>query len=237
MLAKLIMNIEHEDLNSNVASLFHGYLMNVIDYSYADYLHYNEVKQFTSTIYMKEKKWYWKITTLTKKAYEEIILKLLNMNIKTIYLEHKDIEVEIKGVEVQTSTYEEVYLKSKNIERLHFVTPTSYKSDGKYQIFPSIKVLLSGVANKINKFSDSVKIDPDELEKILASTDIRNYSLRTTVFSLSNAGIKSFLGYIDIYDPKDDYYKNIISYLINMTEYTGTGVKTSLGMGGTKVGK
>lgn len=237
MLAKLIMNIDHEELNPNVASLFHGYLMSVVDYSYADFLHYNDIKPYTSIIYMKDKKWYWKITTLTKKAYEEIILSLLNKNPKTIYIEHKDIEVEVKSIEIQTSTYEDVYLDSKNIQRLHFITPTSYKSDGRYQIFPSVRVLLKGVANKINKFSDSVKIDEDELEKILASTDIRNYSLRTTVFNLSNAGIKSFLGYVDIYDPKDDYYKNIISYLINMTEYTGVGVKTSLGMGGTKVGK
>ena len=55
MLAQINMELEAVGLNVNMASLFHGYLMENIDPAYAEYFHYNTTNPFTSCIFKDTK--------------------------------------------------------------------------------------------------------------------------------------------------------------------------------------
>lgn len=112
MLAKIEMEIEGNGLDVNMSSLFHGYLMNSIDSAYADYLHYNETHPYTSCVYkdMETGKIFWKITTLNKNAYEMLIKYFLENDVRTIYLEKKEIEVFIKSVSMTKTSFGELFL-------------------------------------------------------------------------------------------------------------------------------
>jgi len=95
MLAQIKMEIEGEGLNINMGSLFHGYIMKNIDPAFAEYFHYNTTNPFTSCVYWnKEKqKYYWRITTFNKKAYDMIVSYFIGNTIESIYLEHKEIQM------------------------------------------------------------------------------------------------------------------------------------------------
>lgn len=98
MLAKITMELEGEGLNINMGSLFHGYMMRKIDSAFAEYFHHNSTNPFTSCVYKEKdsKKFFWKITTYNKKAYDMIVPYFLEDKVINIYLENKNLEVTVK---------------------------------------------------------------------------------------------------------------------------------------------
>lgn len=74
MLAQIKMEIEATGLNTNMGSLFHGYLMSVIDTAYAEYFHHNTTNHIllVYTEIKKVKKFFWRITTFNKNAFDMI---------------------------------------------------------------------------------------------------------------------------------------------------------------------
>lgn len=237
MLAKIEMEIEGNGLDVNMSSLFHGYLMNSIDSNYVDYLHYNETHPYTSCIYkdMESGKIFWKITTFNKNAYEMLIKYFLENDIKNIYLKKKGIEVFIKSVSMTKTSFEELFLNSEKKNKIYFLTPTTHKLNGELQIFPNISTLLLGVINKVNQHSDTTKLeDEDVIIDFLEKVYIDEYYLRTKYFFLEKIRIKGFIGNVKI-KSKDEVFCHLLNFLLQVSEYTGLGVKTALGMGGIKI--
>ena len=240
MLAKIEMEIEGNGLDVNMSSLFHGYLMNSIDSAYADYLHYNETHPYTSCIYknMESGKIFWKITTFNKNAYEMLIKYFLENDIKNIYLEKKGIEVFVKSVSMKKTSFDELFFNDEKKSKIYFLTPTTHKSNGILQIFPNISTLLLGVINKINQHSDTIKLeDENVINELLEKVYIDEYYLRTRYFFLENIRVRGFIGNLKIkIKGKDEMLYQLLNFLLKVSEYTGLGVKTALGMGGIKIG-
>ena len=237
MLTKIEMEIEGNGLDVNMSSLFHGYLMNSIDSTYVDYLHYNETHPYTSCIYkdMESGKIFWKITTFNKNAYEMLIKYFLENDIKNIYLKKKGIEVFVKSVSMTKTSFEELFLNSEKKNKIYFLTPTTHKLNGELQIFPNISTLLLGVINKVNQHSDTAKLeDEDVIIDFLEKVYIDEYYLRTKYFFLEKIRIKGFIGNVKI-KSKDEVFCQLLNFLLQVSEYTGLGVKTALGMGGIKL--
>lgn len=242
MLAQINMEIEARGLNSNMGSLFHGYLMQKIDSAYAEYFHYNSTNPFTSCIYKDNdsKKYFWRITMYNKKAYDMITPYFLENKLKKIYIEHKNLEIKVKSFFIKKSSFEKLFLEvseKKNKNKLNFITPTSFKSNGVTHIFPSINTLLLGVINKINIHSDNIKLGDEEiLKEFLEKVYISDYNLRTQNFHLEKIKIKGFIGNMSLkVKGKNETLEQILDFLILASEYTGFGIKTSLGMGGIKI--
>lgn len=238
MLAKMNIELQGGSLHPNMASLFHGYLMKEIEPSFAEYLHYNQTNPFTSCI-VREKsgdKAHWRITTFNKMAYDMIIAPLAGRSSDSIYIEHKDMEFQIKNMKVEKSSFEELYLNTKRTPRLRLLTPTSFKSDGRTHIFPDVKVLLNGVINKINLHSDSIRIEDEHaLEELMKGMYLRDYNLRTAVFSMEKIKVKGFIGTLDVGLYGDPALLELLNFILASAEYTGLGIKTSLGMGGVNI--
>ena len=238
MLAKLSIKLKGANLNNNMSSLFHGYLMSIIDSDYAEYLHYNMIKPFTSSVFKIDKsgEFVWRITTLNKLAYEKIILKILSDNIKQIEIKQKNMIIDVEGMDLYTTDYDELYNQEDNISRIRLITPTSYKTQGSIQIFPNIATMIKGVINKINEHSDFIKLNDDNIiDELLDCAYIKDYSLRTQNFSLEGIKIKGFIGTIDVFTKKDKLMIDLLNYVLRVSEYTGIGIKTSLGMGVVKI--
>lgn len=235
MLAKIEFEIAAEGLSPNLGSLFHGYLMSRINPSYAEYLHYNGTNPYTSCVYedWKSKKYYWRITTFNKQAYENLIMPFIENMPDAIILEHKDLNVTIKGFKLETTGYDELYLNAGKSQKIRLITPTSFKSQGMTHIFPDIATLLQGVINKINAHSDSVKLSDEEIiRQLLQKTYIRDYNLRTANFSMEGMRIKGFIGTIHLAIRNDPSLLPLLNFILAVSEYTGFGIKTALGMGG-----
>ncbi len=239
MLTKLIIELDSEKINTNMGSLFHGFLMGFIKPEYADYFHHNDINPYTSCIYKdkNKNKWIWRITTYSENAYKMIVEPLIDSKIEEIELTHKDLIVPISSMDLHKTTISELYLSTNKSQRLNFITPTSFKSNGRTHIFPNIRSLLMGVVNKINKYSTSFKLEDEEvLNNFFDNIYINNYNLRTERFSLERIKIKGFKGWIDI-NTRDKEFRDLLVFLVLVSEYTGIGIKTALGMGGVQSGK
>lgn len=240
MLAQLNMEIEGEGLNYNMGSLFHGYIMENINPAYAEYFHYNETNPFTSCIYREKlsNKFFWRITTFNKKAYDIIISYFLENSEREIYIKHKNLKISIKSFSLKKDSFENLFLNSGKIKRIQFLTPTSYKSNGRTQIFPNIQTLILGVIKKINTHSDSIKFEDEIIIKqLLDKIEIRDYNLKTQFFHIEKVKIKGFIGTLDLtLKENDSALLELLNFIIQSSEYVGMGIKTSLGMGGVKIG-
>lgn len=237
MLCKLIMEIKGSNLNFNMGSLFHGYLMKSIDPAFAEYFHYNTTNSFTSCIFKDNKsgKHFWKITTFNQKSYDILIKKLLDEKNEKVYIEHKNMDVYIKSYDFEESSFEKLFFSEQMCKRIRFLTPTSFKSNQVTHIFPNLQVLLRGVINKINEHSDTVRLaDENIIQELLEKVYIRDYNLKTNVFNLEGIKIKGFIGTVDLSLRGEKHLLQILNFLILCSEYTGFGIKTSIGMGAVK---
>jgi CRISPR-associated protein Cas6 len=241
MLAQIKMEIEGEGLNINMGSLFHGYIMKNIDPAFAEYFHYNTTNPFTSCVYWdrEKQKYYWRITTFNKKAYDMIVSYFIENTIESIYLEHKELEIFIKSFSLYKTSFEEIYLNNENRNKIDFLTPTAFKSNGIIQIFPNISTLLMGVINKINQHSDTVKLEDEKIiNELLENVYIDEYNLRTRYFYMEQIRVKGFIGNMILkLKNKDPMLTQLLNFLLLSSEYTGLGIKTALGMGGIRVGE
>ena len=239
MLAQINIELEANGLNSNMGSLFHGYLMENIDSAYAEYFHYNTTNPFTSCIFkdLKEDKFFWRVTTFSQKAYDMLMSYFSKGIPEKIYLKNKDLEINVKSFSIQKKSYEDLFLECTERKRIRLISPTSFKSNGVTHIFPNISTLISGVIEKINQHSDSTELkDKKIIEELLEKVYIKDYNLRTKIFHLEGVKIKGFMGTMDLaIRGEDNSLNNVLNFLILMSEYTGLGIKTSLGMGGIKV--
>ena len=239
MLAQINMELESKELNINMASLFHGYLMENIDSAYAEYFHYNTTNPFTSCIFKdtKEDKFFWRVTTFSQKAYDMLMSYFSKGIPEKIYLKNKDLEINVKSFSIQKKSYEDLFLEATERKRIKLISPTSFKSNGITHIFPNISTLISGVIAKINQHSETAELEDKKIvSELLEKVYIKDYNLRTKIFHLESIKIKGFIGTMDLaIKGEDRTLANILNFLILMSEYTGLGIKTSLGMGGVKV--
>ena len=152
---------------------------------------------------------------------------------KSIYLSNKEMEVNIKSFTLSKKNIEEIFSDDRNTTSVKFITPTSFKSNGVNHIYPNITTLLQGIINKINTYFDDIELSDEKvINKLLENVYIRDYNLRTQFFYLEKIKIKGFVGRINIgLAVKDEALEKLLSIIIKLSEYTGFGMKTSLGMG------
>ena len=148
MLTSLDILLEKNDkisFSPHLGSLLHGALMQQLDSEYANNMHENNLKPFSQFVHFdKENDSYtWKINTITDESKDQIINSLLTKINGKLHIEHKNSDLIIKKKIVNEAiSYkdlsEEFYL-NRNYNRkvvIKFLTPTSFKVDGKYVIFP-----------------------------------------------------------------------------------------------------
>jgi CRISPR-associated endoribonuclease Cas6 len=239
MLNRLDIILEDENINYNMGSIFHGYLMSIVDNDYANYLHHNSINPYSSFVYYSPEtnRNIWRINTLDSLSKEMIIDNIYSKNIKEIYLDNhfKTYKVE-KVIIYPEKTYEELYLDNHINSRIQFLTPTSFKSNNIYQIFPRLDLMIFGVIRKINTYSKELRLEDETvLNEIINHIFISDYFLKSAKFFLEKVRINSFIGKINIKSNLNEEYCKLLYFIIKVAEYSGIGIKTALGMGGINI--
>lgn len=250
MLATLQIEIDCKDkkaINFSKGSLFHGVLMEKLDTDYVEYLHNQPLNPYSQYVYFDKEKdnFVWKISTLTKEAKENIIDVFVEKIGDAITLSHDEETYKIKSKSiVNIKSYPEIvdsnFLKDdkdkKNIVNVQLLTPTTYKSNGDYQIMPSIQALYCSVYNKWNVFSDKVSLADEEVFRhILEHSLIIGYNLKSYKYNIEKVRLNSFIGDFNLLLKGPKELVSISNMLLEFGEYSGLGAKTSMGMGGMKI--
>lgn len=242
MLAELRMEIEAEnkDFGYYQASNMHGVLMEIIESSYAEYLHEQKYNPYSQHLEIGEKN-YWIIKTLDKTAFDKIILPFMNDEIFILEIKKKNIKIHIKKKELHIQNKKELmdrfYEKEcSHFLNLEFLTPTAFKSEGQYVIFPDLRLIYQSLMNKYSaSCTDMEMYDEEIIEEMLRTSRIVSYKLNSTYFPLEGISIPAFRGRIGIKIHGKDTIAKYVRFLAEFGEYSGVGIKTSIGMGAIRI--
>ncbi|MDD3185225.1 MAG: CRISPR-associated endoribonuclease Cas6 [Anaerostipes sp.] len=239
MLIKLVMKLQYnreEKLSYQISSVMHGILMEHVSYEFGEELHLNGVKPFSQYITnMKEDSFQWNICTMTENAKKEIIDSLCKK--KEFYMKHKDLKLEVMDVSMTSIGYEELTEKYYFKEQpryidLQFLTPTAFKSNGCYVFFPSVRHIFQSLMNKYDTFSLESSIGSQEvLEHLEKYVQVNKYQLKSVRFSLEGVRIPAFIGSFTLKVNGPQQLVNLANMLIAFGEFSGVGIKSTLGMG------
>ena len=236
---KFKLNTDSCDFSLNMASLFHGYLSEIMDPDYVNDMHQTGLHPYSQNIIQEGESFYWTVSTLTKEAYESIVEPL--KDIKSVVLTKKELEIPVECIDMHHISYDQLFEQNyfntqpSNYIKLLFESPTSFKADGKYINMPSSSRIIASLVRKYDAFSSSTQISDKMLEEhILNNTDISSYSLHSCNFSLEGVKIPSFKGSLTIRTFGSKTFSCFVNMLADFAEYSGCGIKTGIGMGKTK---
>ncbi len=147
---------------------------------------------------------------------------------------YKTIEVVKKTV----SAEELLFAGGEHGQLLHmrFVAPTVFKSAGKYIVFPSIRLILQSLRNKWNEIFPEMVIEDEDgmgFDTMCEGLLIKDFNIRSAGFSMKKTVISGFVGDLHILNTNKGFHRQLSSSLLLLSNYSGTGAKATLGMGGT----
>ena len=125
--------------------------------------------------------------------------------------------------------------ESKRFIKINFITPTSFKSNGNYQIYPNLRWIYQSIMRKHDEASNEIVVFSDDvLEDLVNYSEIVSYNLKSTNFQLEGVKVPSFKGRITIKVKGPQMMVNLVNFMIAYAEFSGIGIKTSVGMGSIK---
>ncbi len=232
-------NLRYSRLSSSV---MHGIIMENISPEYADKMHGQSLRPFSQYVSNRNGSNLWVISTLDREAFENIICPVTEM--KTAFVRHKNDVISFGNPEQVIISYNELLLHNKFITgkydliRLDFVTPTAFKSAGNYVNIPSVRLLFGSLARRFDSFygiqNNDYEVFICEAERNISFAE---YSLNSSSFSLEGIRVPSFMGNVVFRITGDEDFRRYISMLCEFAEYSGTGIKTALGMGQISVSR
>jgi len=229
-------------LGNYLGSLFQGVLMELISPEYADELHISSLHPYSQYVRKTEKGLTWTVNTLDSNSRSQIIGALSNINLTDLTLRQKEAAFHISGRKIEETTYDDLLNRYYMGEpcppyvSIDFLTPTSFKSNGKYVIFPTSQLILKSLAKKYDNSSTCSKVCDELLfDYINENTEIIEYSLRSTKFSMEGITIPSFIGSVKLKCTGNRKFRSLVNMLLKFGEYSGAGIKNSMGMGAIKV--
>ena len=231
---------EGEKLNQSMGSILQGALMEKVDSSWAEAMHQQSLRPYSQYVTVKEGKPIWRLMTLTEEAADQLLTPLLTAS--SLFLKQRQKEIGLSHFQImKQETFSEIEEKYwGTTQRIHhielnFLTSTSCKTQGTYAIFPEPHLIFKTLVNKWNAFSDASCMEEDRIADHLAmQMDITDYQLHMHPFSLEGRRIRAFRGKVRYGFFKNDAAARLAATLADFANYAGTGMKTSMGMGGTE---
>ena len=223
-----------EPLNYQMSSLFQGALMERIPETFGDFLHQSQMHPYSQHLEKRGSEWFWIINTLDDPTHEEFQKIIRDEDHLT--LRKHDIEVDIarqKSKMLDEKKLRDIFYVGEVQSYFHirFLTPTAFKRQGNYLFYPELFCIYQSLMNRCDAVFDWGFSDQDTLEELTANSKIISYRLNSTLFSLEGVRIPSFLGKISIKVGGTDTMKRFAKMLFQFGEYSGIGIKTSMGMG------
>ena len=173
-----------------------------------------------------------------EEAYENIIMPLSECT--DIFLRKKGLSISVcnkrmhlkNDNELITEFYEK---KCPKYLEIKFQTPTAFKSDGKYVIYPDLGLIYASLMRKYSAVSEAFDMfDEETLEALVEQSEIVRYRLQTVPFPLEKVQITGFTGSICIHIRGPETMARYLRMLFKFGEFAGVGIKTGMGMGAMK---
>ena len=231
-----ILKLKSENqYNQNISSLLQGVLMENLEPEYAETLHQTGSHPYSQYITTDKNTVIWTVNCLSEEFENRV--KPFLFHAEKIRLKYKDDVLDVVEKSIRTVTVEEIVSKygfkdSSRYIQVEFISPTSFKQNGSYAIFPDCRLIFQSLLMKFNAASGNQEFFTDEvLPDFEENCSIVDYRLRTVKFHLEGVKIPSFIGRITIRVNGNQQLVNMANMLIDFGAFSGVGIKTGIGMG------
>lgn len=240
MLRKLVIELKGSEEKRHgyfMGSLMQGVLMERIDPGLAGRLHENERHPYSQFVTARDQKVRWQINAIGEEIGASLFRPFLDPDFQEITLDHRDETFQIisrSESSISESDLVEQYYFGECDRYLHlrFLTPTSFKQNGQYCIFPTVRLIMQSLMMKHDASStESTVFSEDILDDLERYCSIVRYQLKSVSYPLSGSRIPSFIGSIVIKVRGPQQMANFVRFLAEYGQYTGIGIKTGMGMG------
>lgn len=242
MPAKLQLELKKNNgqkYNYSMAALLQGILMEKISPDYASQLHESGLHPYSQYLSFERDRMIWNIQTLTKEAEDQIIDVFASEEKLQIKQRQETIDIVssvVQRVSEQNLLKKYYFGECDSILRLRFLTPTSFKQNGRYMIYPDVRLIFQSLMKKYDAGSRENKIFSEEiLEEFENHIGVVGYNLRSTYYYTDHVRIPSFIGTLTLKIRGPQQMANLAWFLAEYGVYSGVGIKTGLGMGAMTV--
>ena len=225
-------------LSCHSTSLFQGVLMQRIDPAYGEVLHRSELKPYSQYLELHGNQALWVLNLLTDEA--NLLASTLSAG-SVIYLERLNLQIKILAVSQECLTHDELLQQTffsccPRTVKIRFVTPTAFKVQGRYQIYPTVQHIFGSLIQKYNAVHTQTEIAGDSLLLDLQRfVSVIGYNLQSTFFHVEGVSIPSFKGTLLLKIAGPQQLVNLVHLLLRFGTYAGVGIKTAMGMGAFQV--
>lgn len=230
-----------QKFDSSLAVYFHGWLMGKVSSDFADQIHTTGTNPLNIYVYQTKDYINFVVCLLTQKAVDEIFDILLDDNFTSFTLQSSE-QNRFDICEKYTESLSEEELArsfysddAENLFTIQVLTPMAFKTQGQYFNLPDIRLFFQSLMKKYNSvFEGSEHVDIDLLDEIVKRTVLINFNINSRRYYIHHAYINGFMGRLTFLCKGSKTLTNYINTLLSFAEYSGAGVKTSLGMGAIK---
>lgn len=220
------------------SSNLQGIIMKNISEDYAGYVHSLRYNPYSISVEKIDNDVQWCIKTLNEEAYENIIKPLMKDDFKRFVIHNGNIDVKIKEKKIIWKSYNDIKeeLPTSNTIRVSMMTPTAFKSEGEYICMPDLRFIYQSLINKYNAVCGVENTDASSLiNGLVSATHILKYDIHSEKFPLERNRIAGCVGDIIISIKADKELTGLAKYLLSFGEFSGVGIKCSIGMGAIRI--
>lgn len=226
-------------IHSSMGSLLQGVLMERIPSEVAAEWHKDGLRPYSQCIYFDHRRQqaFWRLGFLTEKA--DTIIYPSICKTPDVHLVYGDLTIQL-GIPVQRavgsfqSLADELFQSDTAPDgcELRFLTPGSFKRQGRYVNVPELYLLFQSLIQRWNAFSDFSRLEEENLAEHLADAcQMTQYDLHSQVFSLEGRRIYGYGGRMRLRFHGRDMTRRILGLLCRYAQFSGIGIKTAIGMG------
>lgn len=230
--------------HTNWGSIMHGMLMEKFSPDMAEELHKSELKPFSQHLNInKDGNTTWRLTGLNNEM--EKFLKDLSKNyIKEKWrLKQKGFDIILgEPTFVLDKSYKQIadesFLSETPKRKIKFVfkTPSTFKKDGEYVLYPTASLIIKSLYAKWDSFTNGLRLDdPEVREHLEKHIKIIGYNLKTSSFDLNGISVMGFYGQTILSIKGPEALVKLTNMIIEFGKFSGIGIKTALGMGGLDI--
>ncbi|WP_164544043.1 CRISPR-associated endoribonuclease Cas6 [Jeotgalibaca ciconiae] len=233
----LICEKERNRNTNKLAVYIHGWLMENLEEEFVSALHNQELNHYTLHVERKNDYIYIVVTLLDEDKTYLIEEFLLSSTLNEIIIKSTNEKYKIVGRNIEDKSLSELTERfyqedSKNTFQITFLSPTSFKSNGEYIMFPDLRFIFQSLMNRYSfVFEGNKKVDKDLLDELCDKTKIVSYRLNSSYYPVHQSYIPGYFGEIKIRCKGNKTLVNYLNMILEFGEFSGVGVKTAMGMG------
>ena len=241
---KLELKVDNGKIDFRKSSNLQGVIFENIRPEYAAIMHQQAMHPYSQNLVWFNGVPVWQVNCLTEGAYKEIIMCLADPQFSSFTMKGtEDISVEVVKKDITMESRRELFKKFQNEDfdnqlNIKFVTPTAFRQNGMYIILPDLRLIYQSLMMRYSSSSEKVDMnDEDMLNDMVANSFISKHRLQSRYFPVQGSVIPGFTGSITIRFRGNDTIAQFARMLMRFGEYSGIGIKTSMGMGAIRIGE